>query len=331
MTASAKSTIRVGSPRIGRQGTSGPIRFLSLLAIFLMVASACESSEVERSASEASDSLEISEPELPEDFGVNLIIRYMGVDRSPRSIEREIAEYAELHHQRETNIGECMSELGFDYAEEPLGEPYGPYFSSEHGQVGTREWHQHYGFGESTLLLPEQVLPEDVAGVPTEGLEALPPDEFEPPALGSDAYLRALYGDDDAEGCIARESNQLVNEFGLAVKTWANELAEVEALVLASKPVVSYEAGLIECVGEKGYRDFGGAAEYVDGIRAQLDDLVGSSFQMLIPGEDILDSLRLIQQEERGVAVALFDCRLPQDEEIALYRNAVQAVLDEHR
>lgn len=273
---------------------------------------------------------------IPEDIDVDLVMRYMGLDWSQSNLERVFAEDEDLHREREDKIFECMRDHGFEYTRQPSEDPRGQLLSDEHGEVGTRTWHQWYGRGISTMRFPQEVLPADLAGYSSELLFARSlahESDLSSLTVGEQqAYNQALFGDAEIEGCSTQAWNQTNNDFGLMVRTWGELLIEVEERVRTSEPMVDYEAGLVECVREKGFSEFTGSQDHVDDIRARLDALGangGEGSEDL--SSDAIEALRDIQQLERDVVIAELDCRPPQDEEIALFRSAVEAVLDEHR
>lgn len=272
---------------------------------------------------------------VPDDIDAELVIRFMGLDWSLEKIQAESTEERALHEARENMIHECMGEHGFNYTHQQYEEPIPLLSSDDYGGFASREWHTHYGYGISTSYWPQELLPDDVLGDPSEYiLDSSSQHEIALSDLSDEeaqAYFRALYGDEKADGCDFIAWEETVSEFQRAVRSWSDLLYEIAARVLASEPMIAYETELTGCVTEKGYTDFAGATVFMDGIATQLDTLFSGVEDGLVPPDKIVDAMRVIQQQEREVAVAEFDCRLPQEQEIALFRSAVEAVLDEHR
>lgn len=274
---------------------------------------------------------------IPEDIDVDLVMRYMGLDWSQGNLETIYAEDEDLHREREDSIFECMRDHGFEYTRQPLDDMLGQLLSEseEHGEIGSRTWHQWYGRGISTLLFPQEILPSDLAGYSSEQAVERPlahDSDLSSLTIGEQqAYRQALFGDDETEGCSTQAWNQANSDFGLMVRTWAELLVEVEERVWASEPMVEYETSLIECIRGKGYPEYTGFDDQLDEIHAQMQILVDGEGHDDLLSEEAIETLRLIQQRERDISVAEFDCRAPQDEQIAMFRNAVEAVLEEYR
>jgi len=272
---------------------------------------------------------------IPADVDVDLVVRFMGLDWSSENIQFELTEEKRLHQEREDAAFDCMHEHGFDYTREPFDVPSAVVDSGEHGDFGSREWHEHYGYGISTFYWPQELLPADVPGDPSERIiDDSSQEELDFTDWSHEeqqAYALALYGDDETPGCLARAWEKTSSEYQESVRNWAELLYEVAAQVLANEAVVTYENGLRDCVTEKGYIEFAGATAFMDSLAAQLNTLFAGVGDGEAPPEEIVEALRLIQQQERDIAVAEFDCRLPQDEEIALLRRAVESVLDVYR
>lgn len=264
-------------------------------------------------------------------------MRYIGLDWSQSNLQNIYAEDEELHREREDKIFECMRGHGFEYTRQPLDDMLGQLLSEseEYGEIGSRAWHQWYGRGISTLLFPQEILPSDLAGYSSEQAVERPlahDSDLSSLTIGEQqAYRQALFGDDETEGCSTQAWNQANSDFGLMVKTWAELLVEVEERVWASEPMVEYETSLIECIRGKGYPEYTGFDDQLDEIHAQMQILVDGEGHDDLLSEEAIETLRLIQQRERDISVAEFDCRAPQDEQIAMFRNAVEAVLEEYR
>jgi len=274
---------------------------------------------------------------IPADIDVDLAMRYIGLDWSQSNLQNIYAEDEELHREREDKIFECMRGHGFEYTRQPLDDMLGQLLSEseEYGEIGSRAWHQWYGRGISTLLFPQEILPSDLAGYSSEQAVERPlahDSDLSSLTIGEQqAYRQALFGDDETEGCSTQAWNQANSDFGLMVKTWAELLVEVEERVWASEPMVEYETSLIECIRGKGYPEYTGFDDQLDEIHAQMQILVDGEGHDDLLSEEAIETLRLIQQRERDISVAEFDCRAPQDEQIAMFRNAVEAVLEEYR
>ena len=344
-------------PRVRTQRTARwPLLVCAVTTISLMV-TACTSSEVidsvteplvsdqgisadEESAESGSDDttdpideqdLSAEDLVIPDDIDAELVLNYAGLDLSWESIQSQLAEEEDLHHQREDATFECMREAGFQYIRQPYENLYAPVYSGDYGEIGSRAWRQWYGFGVSTLYWPQELLPEDVAGDPN-GFVLESSQEFESDLSNltqaeAQAYSRALYGDEQSDGCSAQAWEQSTSDFEIALRTWPELLSEIQTRVMAHETVVDYQTGLVECVHEQGFSEFAGPAAYMDDLQSQLWALLGESDPEAALPDDVVDALRLIQDRERDVAIALFDCQLPQDEELALFRSAVEDVL----
>jgi len=200
-------------------------------------------------------------------------------------------------------VVQCMGEQGFEYYPTAPPEVGADPLAALEAEMGPAAFAEQFGLGISTTAFLQSTVGPDLvglAGVDTAltgqpeanrndvFLDALTPQE-------QDAYAVALFGPDDGpldnagatdrnqepQGCLAQArafetSTALYDDF---VETFAQDLAEIDALIAADPRIVEAQLAAASCVNEKGVV-FSSLDEAYEEITTELQSLSGEAVGM---------------------------------------------------
>lgn len=198
-----------------------------LWALFLLLAACSDSGDSEEPASAETES------------GTSLLGSRFGV---PETRNQRIAAAAEI----EQRVAVCMRERGFDYV--PFVTAPGAETTRIGGEIpGSVEFIERYGFGQSTLLIPQSEAPPGVIGfdgtwetreTPNPNIQA----QIDDPAFG-----KALHGGFDAGPSLPEDGELPCMTVGQRQAN-AFVLASLEEAVRIEEILVAYEEETLDLV-----------------------------------------------------------------------------------
>lgn len=242
------------------------------------------------------------------------------------------AEAIERWQRVEELTASCMHQEGFEYT--PTADEIRAFYEDQRTDGSTRysrDWVEQYGFGVSTLALPQQALPSHVVG-------ADPPQPYSDPnsqyvsGLSRSAraeYESALNGEQPSfDGTPSMEE---IDQFyslrtdlgcrGDAVETiiqerrlvdflvgFGDEVDEMNERIMADSRVAQWNDGVIACMTAKGHVWIN-EPNAVQQILTRLDAITSELDIAQAALEDpAFDNLATLQAHEIRLALALDDC-----------------------
>ncbi len=239
----------------------------------------------------------------------------------------EDEQFADDHRRRQETIVLCMKKQGFTYVPVDL-PPENSTAAPDPTELEFGEWVRKYGFGISTLELPQAEVGPDLVGNTDEAFESELVDPNDAIAASLDessrsAYEAALYGrssenNSSDSGCIyawrTDSGTQLAAEFG-------DSLADLEERLRSDSRVTLLWQQASDCVMERGFQWFDPRSEdlhahFIHQLTPVLEDFEPPEFPEPSTSPQEIATLsataeRLLQQlqsEEIRHAVVYFDC-----------------------
>ncbi len=286
-------------------------------------------------------------------------------------------QFAEEQRQMNEQVVACMAAEGWEYVPEDVGD-FALFEGSEVDGLewGSREWTEKYGFGITTQMFPQETVGPELVGYPDEGFG--PDEEYTDPnaeyvdslsEADREAYYNDLYGSDpgpditegmsdeemDAafeeweanrviDGCFPQAEEEFYGGPNDFYVQFSDELDDMWEQMMNDPRIVEVEAGVAECVSDKGltyssmddvYEDFYERAEPMqEQVWNNMPELTEEEYEAMTDAEldamfnqppelspEVKAELGELQAEEIALAIAVDDCGGGQREQEDLFNE----------